>query len=36
MVDGLLNNLLKNDLETHENIRKLATGQEIIAKMVLY
>ena len=26
MVDGLLNNLLENDIETHENIRKWATG----------
>ena len=26
MLDGLLNNLLKNDIETHENIRKLAPG----------
>ena len=26
MVDGLLNNLLENDIERHTNIRKLATG----------
>ena len=26
MLDGLLNNLLENDIETHENIRKLAPG----------
>ena len=26
MVDGLLNNLLENDIETHKNIRNWATG----------
>ena len=26
MFDGLLNNLLENDIERHANIRKLATG----------
>ena len=26
MVDGLLKKLLENDIETHENIRKWATG----------
>ena len=26
MVDGLLNNLLENDIERHANIRKLTAG----------